>query len=440
MRDVAEIERTARTTFRFVRSCALTAALLLCGAAEADSVPDEKRDRYSVFVVTMGPGDDLFARFGHIALLVDDHRERTRKVYNFGTFDFQNPDLQIKYARGYLEYWLSVHGWAPLVRFYRQRDREVVVRELNLTIEQEREIVRRLEINALPENRAYDYRHYLDNCCTRIRDLLDEAVGGAISAGRDERPTGRTFRDWTRRALEGMPVMSSVILFSLGPAVDRPITRWDEYFLPAVLSEDLDEVRIGPGRRPLVGEAHAVVKRKGPPVGSRVQDWELTVALCVGAALVLGLLLPLAFGRRGAGRRLSGFGLLSWGLLGGLGGLVLVLFCFTEHSDTHYNENMLAWPVTHLWLVGPGLALLFRGRLSRRTARIAGWYLLICLGPIAFDLAIKLGPFIQHNYGPLALAALCDLLALAALVRCGIAPRPWHRPRKSSPQSESSRR
>jgi hypothetical protein len=430
----------ARTAPRIAWPCALIAALLLSGTAKAGSAPKESVDRYSVFLVTMGQGEDLFARFGHIALLVDDHRERTRKVYNFGTFDFQDPELQIEYARGYLEYWLSVHGWAPLVRFYRQRDREVIVRGLNLTIEQEREIVRRLEINALPENRTYDYRHYLDNCCTRIRDILDDVLDGAISAGRDERPTGRTFRDWTRWALEGKPVMGSVILFSLGPAVDRPITRWDEYFLPEALSEDLDEVRIGAERRPLVGEVHTVVEREGPPVGSRVADWELTVVGCVGAALVLGLLLPLAFGRRGAGRRLSGFGLLSWGLLGGLGGLVLVLFCFTEHSDTHYNENMLAWPVTHLWLVGPGLALLFRGRLSARTARVVGWYLPICLGLIAFDLAMKLGPFIQHNWRPLAVAAVCDLLALAALVRCGIALLPWDRSRRRSTQSESSPR
>ena len=34
----------------------------------------------------------------------------------------------------------------------------------------------------VPENRYYEYQHFLNNCCTRIRNLVDEASGGAIGA------------------------------------------------------------------------------------------------------------------------------------------------------------------------------------------------------------------------------------------------------------------
>ena len=57
------------------------------------------------------------------------------------------------------------------------------MRTLDLDEKQTLEIKRRLEENALPENRVYAYRHYLDNCCTRIRDLLDDVLDGAIAAG-----------------------------------------------------------------------------------------------------------------------------------------------------------------------------------------------------------------------------------------------------------------
>jgi hypothetical protein len=396
--------------------------LLAAGVARAGEEPEA--GRYGIHVVDMGPGDDLFSRFGHIALLVSDRRGRVDKVYNFGTFDFSDPDLQIRYARGYLDYWLSVDSWPALQRRYRYYDRDVRVRTLDLDEEQTLEVVRRLEENALPENRVYAYRHYLDNCCTRIRDLLDDVLHGAIAAGRDREPTGRDYRHFTREALAGLPVMQSIILFSLGPAIDRPVTRWDEQFLPYVLVEDLDQVTNPVTGRPLVSRTRHLVQRQGPPVGSEPPGWEVATVAVLAGLLLLGLALPVALGARGRiGARLTGIGLISWGLLAGLGGLMLVLYwTITTHTDTWYNENLLVWPVTHLWLLGPGFKLLVRARLGERTARVLGWYLVASLGLIAFDVALKLGPFIQGNFGAIAIAVACDVLALVALRRTGAVP------------------
>lgn len=408
-----------RTAFT---SCIVLLGLLLPAAAAAERAGGE--GRFGIHVISMGPGEELFTRFGHIALMVSDRRGRVDRVYNFGTFDFSDPDLQLRYARGYLDYWLSVESYAGLARRYQYYDRDVWVRTLDLDQERVLEIKRRLEVNALPENRVYAYRHYLDNCCTRIRDLLDDALDGAISAGRDQQPTGRTFRHWTRRALAGMPVMRSVILFSLGPAVDGPITRWDEQFLPEVLVADLDEVVDQRTGRPLVGETRHVVRRRGPPVESAIPTWEMVTVAAVAGLLLLGLLLPAALGARGRlPARLLGVGLISWGLLAGLGGLVLVLYwTITTHTDTWNNENLLVWPVTHLWLLGPGFKLLAKARLGGRTARLLGFYLVAAMALVAFDLAMKLGPFIQGNWGAIGIALSCNALALVALRRTGALP------------------
>lgn len=404
----------------------ITAALVLATPAVALAEEDRARpsDGIDIHVLIMGQGDELFARFGHIGLMVDDREARTRKVYNFGTFNFADPDLRIKYARGFLVYWLSVDSYAEVVRRYRRMNRELTVRTLDVTPQQAAEVARRLEVNARPDNRDYAYRHYLDNCCTRIRDLLDDVLDGSISSGRDEEPTGHTFRYWTERALQGMPVMQAVILFSLGPAIDEPITRFDEQFLPEVLAEDLDAIRIGPDRRPLVECKRVVVERRGRDVGVETEAWELGAAIGVIAALALLLGLPLLLGRRRIGTRLAGAGLFLWGLLGGLGGLMLVLYwTVTAHTDTHYNENLLVWPALHLWLIGPGLKLLFKARLGRRAAKILGWYLIASLGLIALDAILKLGPFIQGNWGAILWALLCDAGALLALWRAGLLPR-----------------
>jgi hypothetical protein len=153
--------------------------------------------------------------------------------------------------------------------------------------------------------------------------------------------------------------------------------------------------------------------------------WERTVEIAFLVLLAIGLLAPLALGRRRASARLAGLGLLVWGLTAGLGGLMLVLYwAATTHYDTHCNENLLVNPVLHLWLVGPALVLIFKGRLGARTARIVGWYLAAAMALVLFDALMKLGPFIQNNWGVIALASTCNLLAAAALWRAGLLAGP----------------
>jgi hypothetical protein len=395
----------------------ITSAIAFATPARAESTAGESTGRYKIHIITVGQGDELFARFGHIGVVVDDREHRTRKVYNFGTFDFSDPDLQIRYARGFLMYWLSVSSYRGLVQSYEHDNREVVLRTLALSDAQAEEIARRLEINARPENRDYQYRHYLDNCCTRIRDLIDDVTGGAISRDRKKGATGRTFRDWTRRALEGMPLYSTVILYSLGPAIDRPISRWEEEFLPEVLSQDLDDVILADGHA-LVESSRVVMRRQGPAVGGSVSDIDIAVLGGIGLVLAFGLFVPLFARRRRVANRALGAGLTMYGLIAGLGGLMLVLYwTWTTHYDTHYNENLLLTPVTHLWLLGPGVKLLFKGDLGARTARFLELYLLASMAAVLVDIALKLGPFIQNNWNVVAFAALADAALYTALKR-----------------------
>ncbi len=391
-------------------------------AAGAETRPDD--DRLRIHVLTMGQGDELFSRFGHIGILVEDRVARTKKVFNFGTFDFSDPNLQTKYVRGFLNYWLSVGSYAQVVRRYKIYDREMIVRTLNLSADQKAEIAHRLEVNALPENRVYAYRHYLDNCCTRIRDIIDDVTGGLLSKGRDEKPTGRTYRDWTRKALEGLPVMSTLILFSLGPAIDKPITRYDEQFLPVVVAEDLDAIRFGAGNQPLVAGKKTAVSRLGPEPGSSIPGMDLAVIFILFGLLIGGFGVPIVFSNHSISRRLLGLGLFAWGLLAGLGGVALVLYwTITTHYDTHYNENLLVMPVMHLLLLGPAVKLIIKARIKERTGRILGWYLVASLGLVLLDTVLKIGPFIQDNWGFIAFAAACNAVALIALRRTGLMPQ-----------------
>ncbi|MBW2276615.1 MAG: DUF4105 domain-containing protein, partial [Deltaproteobacteria bacterium] len=105
----------------------IIAALLVLTAplpALADRGGRNTDDPIRVHVLTMGQGEELFTRFGHIALMVDYPGGRRDRVYNFGTFAFDDPDLRIKYARGFLTYWLDVDSFPSVVLRYKMMDRD----------------------------------------------------------------------------------------------------------------------------------------------------------------------------------------------------------------------------------------------------------------------------------------------------------------------------
>jgi hypothetical protein len=50
------------------------------------------------------------------------------------------------------------------------------------------------------------------------------------------------------------------------------------------------------------------------------------------------------------------------------------------------------------------------------------------LALIVLDVVLKIGPFIQDNWGFLTFAALCNLFALAAMKRHHLVPNPATKP------------
>src|SRR4051812_13111286 len=83
-------------------------ALVLPRAARA-----EPGDELTVYVITFGPGDHPFYKFGHDAIWIHDASASPRDamkrdaVYNWGTFAFGDPALIPKFVQGRFLYWLS---------------------------------------------------------------------------------------------------------------------------------------------------------------------------------------------------------------------------------------------------------------------------------------------------------------------------------------------
>lgn len=261
-----------------VPALAALAALALPASAAAQTSDDPE-----VALVTMGPGDDVFSRFGHAALCVRDSITPQGRCYNYGTADFTTFQALIwDVLRGTARFWVSVSDEPQTIAQYaRVEDRTVYRQVLPYPPAARRRLVARLGLDALPEHRYYVYHHYRDNCSTRLRDHLDAVSEGALSAVR----TQITPRTWRERTLEGFASDKRLLALAellLGRALDAPMNRWEEMFLPSVLRE---EVRRATGAEPVV------VSTRAHPVPPGEPGWGIGLLACVSACLAaLGFL------------------------------------------------------------------------------------------------------------------------------------------------------
>src|SRR5690606_41866486 len=113
--------------------------------------------------------------------------------------------------------------------------------------------------NARPENARYRYDYFLDNCSTRVRDAIDDALDGALATQLQGRSRGNTYRADAVRLASPEWWMWLGFDIGLGPAADRPNSRWQEACVPMRLAEGLRDARL-PDGRPLAADGGEVLR------------------------------------------------------------------------------------------------------------------------------------------------------------------------------------
>ena len=138
----------------------------------SEAQPSTLSEEAEISIITIGPGKNLYDKFGHSAFRVKDEANGIDWAYNYGTYDFNTPNFYTKFAQGKLNYNLSVSYFEPFFENYIAENRWVKEQVLNLTVEEKNALFQFLENNAKPENRGYLYDFFFDNCATKIRDVL----------------------------------------------------------------------------------------------------------------------------------------------------------------------------------------------------------------------------------------------------------------------------
>ncbi len=126
-----------------------------------------------ISLLTVGRADhEVYQNFGHTAIRVKDSILGWDLVYNYGTFNFGEPDFLKKFIKGKLMYYESIDIFSDFVQMYRDENRWIQEQELNLSLSQRQLLFERLTINAREENKYYKYDFLFDNCSTRPRNIL----------------------------------------------------------------------------------------------------------------------------------------------------------------------------------------------------------------------------------------------------------------------------
>lgn len=298
-----------------------------------------------VYHVSMGEGRYYFEKFGHNALWFRDPARGLDLVYNWGTFDFAEPGFLGKVLTAQQRYWLSTVPWPPLEEFYRQSDRTIVVQRLNLTPAQATKALRYAEWNARDENKYYRYDYFRDNCSTRVRDLIDLAVDGALRRVTEPATTDLTYRGESLRLVDDMALVQLGINAALGPPSDRPLSVWESMFVPSRVRDALDSVRVtraDGSTVPLVAARQVVYQSQSHAERADEPDlrWKYLLAGLLVAAL---LAVPAVRGLRSRGGDIAFRGMtVAWSAVTGILGLVILLaWMLTQHVYWYGNLNLL---------------------------------------------------------------------------------------------------
>jgi len=393
----------------------LLLALCLSPMARA-GIADAPAANLEISLLTYGPGDIYWERFGHDALEVRDPVSGEAIAFNYGVFDFDQKGFLLNFARGIMAYRMDAETTASDVEFYASEGRYVRRQVLALDASQKESLRRFLLWNIQPANAGYNYDYYADNCTTRVRDALDSALGGALHRQLADQPGGMTFREQTARLMSNQPWLMLGMDLGLGPYADQPMTGWKEAFLPMVLEESLRHVRVGDGasERPLVSQDAEVIPTRldAPPAQAPDLRWPL---LGVGVLFAIPLLIP-AFTRNRVARGVFVAAGTLFTLFAGLAGFVMLgLWTLTLHRSAWGNFNLLAFQPLAFLLI-PAIWRLRRA--GRPVGRLAPRIATISVAGVGIGLLLHLWPdFPQQNMPWLLLALPCWLALFVVFSR-----------------------
>lgn len=376
------------------KKVAIFLCFLLPVLAHSNDLPDSLR----VSVLTCSPGQEVYALYGHTAIRVQQPEKGIDEVYNYGIFSFSKPHFLWRFVLGQCDYMVQAYPWNLFVKEYVERGSSITAQELNLTPQEAHRLVSRLQENILPENCEYRYNFLYNNCTTKVRDMVEQAINGSVQYP-DSLPR-QTHREVLHQYTAEHPWAQEGNDLLLGAEVDTLLSERAAMFVPENMMQAYDGAFICTlkgEQRPLVRSTEVLVEARPQVVEPEfpLLPWQTMLAF---AAVCLFVVLLEVWTRR-----------LFWLwdvlllLLQGVAGTLLTfMLLFSEHPAVGSN-----WQV---WLLNPialiGIPLVIRAALKHETTL---WY--------AFQFVMLASFLLFSPWIPQEFAKITVPLALCLLTR-----------------------
>ncbi len=322
--------------------------------------------RLRVSIITCGVGEDLYSCYGHSAVRIVDACAGTDVVYNYGTFNFGDPDFYTKFTRGKLAYYLNDETFEGFISTYVREGRGIIEQVLQLSQEDAGRMQLFLKNNLKEENKYYHYDFLLDNCSTRIRDIFSVLFASRFQFGHSMADDSCSFRTILDHYEKNKHWERFGINLLLSHVVDQKMTNLQSMFLPDYLMKGiadatLDGKRIVQETVPVLPQIVSIPSQINQP---KIVMWALLLVVVF-----------LSFNKK-----LKSFLLyvdvLFFLLLGLLGCFMLFMWFGTEHLVCSYNRNLFwAFPLHVVFAF-----MLPRGSEKVRLyARYASWLVILSM-------------------------------------------------------------
>lgn len=319
--------------------------ILLCFVSSFSVTAQQLSDKAEISVITCGPWQrELYSTFGHSAFRVVDTENNIDYAYNYGIFDFGQPNFYLNFAKGYLYYRLGVYYYKDFKNDYIYDNRYVHEQVLNLLPRQKQALFNYLQWNARPENQHYRYDYFYNNCATKMPDIVSIVLKDSVNFDGSYITNPSSFRVLTDLYLEHQPWGDLGIDICLGLPMDKVASPYEHMFLPDYVESGFDHATL---KRP-DGEV-ALVKNKNIVYESRPEDPPsgLPHPLYVFTAAAIGVLALSMYDYKR--KKVSNWlDALLFGAIGLIGLLLLLLWIATDHQAASKNFNLLWALPTHV--------------------------------------------------------------------------------------------
>ena len=334
-----------------------------------------------VYLITCGPGTEIYSVYGHSALRIVIPEKKIDTVYNWGVFDFATPNFAWKFAKGRLNYMLGVYSFESFLKDYFLEQRWVISQKFNLETPDIERLFLLLEENLKPENITYSYDFYYDNCSTRIRDLIEKAVGEDLLYPPEKaKKELQTFRYLTGEYEKVYPWLKMGIDLLIGSPGDKKASFREMMFLPAHLKNGLSELLI---RR----NSKMIPLLQNPEIVLDIDQQPIKEKLFASPLFVFSLLLIIIIMLTGLVRRKTANNIIDIFLFSVFSILALLMIFFNFFTDHH----QLRWNLNIIWL-NPFIILCLTSLVFKKDW--SGWFRIVFYLTVLFLLFLALLP--QH--------------------------------------------